>query len=391
MGWGTAVGLGLSYLQNRSNSKKAANQAQQGINTIQNAIPKNIDIGFGNGSFNFSGDGNGNFSSNFNPGLSVAHAPLVHASTIEATLIDPSLIDQQDFTVLDSITAQFDGIKNRYNELDGNVNQLEGVFNDAGALKSKVAPGFSLLRDSRLGAINDAERARTSTLRDSLSRRRIAGSSFAEDTLSRTSAEFAKQRSDAEARTILEEIDATTNILNFQSEVVGRAASIINAKLTGQLQATQGASANEQFKLNKQQEANIFNASQEQSADIFNASQEQSADIFNANAQNTASLANAQNALAAAQINIQAEIAAMNAAFSLTQTAIAQTSALAGSLANANAAVVETLTHENDNQLEILGAGIGLLGGQSNDNTPTTSTGAGQDTEFGKALSALGG
>jgi len=358
MATGAAIGLtALGLFQNQQASKKAAGIARRNSEAAAAAIPKNINVGFPTGSFSFENLGNGNFNSSLNAGLSAAVAPIIHAMTI-----NPSLIGKQDFSVLDSINETFGDISNRFNQLDNNVEQLGGLFDETNQLKTVVKPGFSKVRSARLGQINNAESNRTSNLRDSLARRRISGSSFAEDTLSRTSAEFAQQRADTEAKTILEEIDATSKLLTFQNEIVTRAASIINAKLSGQLQAASEQAGNERFKITKNQET-----------DMFNATQEQNANLFNANAQNVASIENARNELTAQSINIQSEVAAMNAAFGFTQAAMNAVTGLSGALTTANESLLGVLGDHNQNTLEIIGAGAGIAAAERGGDKPKTT------------------
>lgn len=106
------------------------------------------------------------------------------------------------------------------NERAGLVATLAGLFpqqaNFLAGLRSQVTPGFSALREAKLGQIESARQRATSNLRDNLSRRRIMGSSFAGDALSRAEAEFAQQKERVEAETFLQELEATQQL--FQAE-----------------------------------------------------------------------------------------------------------------------------------------------------------------------------
>ena len=97
-----------------------------------------------------------------------------------------------------------------------------------GALRPMVAPGFSQLReslgrnrDARLASIEDARSRATGDLRENLSRRRVLGSSFAGDALSRTDAEFQRERDRViaetgvqEAATYLQELESTKALIS---------------------------------------------------------------------------------------------------------------------------------------------------------------------------------
>lgn len=106
----------------------------------------------------------------------------------------------------------------RTSAIQGISDASQGLSNDLGGLLARVQPGFSDVRNARLAAIENNRRRTLGNLRDNLSRRRISGSSFALDALSRAEAEFAQQSSNAEAQSILEELDATSTLLTRKTE-----------------------------------------------------------------------------------------------------------------------------------------------------------------------------
>lgn len=77
-----------------------------------------------------------------------------------------------------------------------------------GDMIPKLDAGYGDITKARVQAIQDAGRASGSDLRSNLARRRVTGSSFGNDAIARNQAEFAKQESDARARSYLEELDA---------------------------------------------------------------------------------------------------------------------------------------------------------------------------------------
>lgn len=100
----------------------------------------------------------------------------------------------------------------------GLVGRIAGGFGDLaselGLLRSKVAPGISELRASRLAEIEDARNRSIGDLRENLQRRRVLGSSFGNDAISRAESEFAGHRERVAAESTLAELEATNNIIN---------------------------------------------------------------------------------------------------------------------------------------------------------------------------------
>ena len=86
-------------------------------------------------------------------------------------------------------------------------------------LEKQVTPGFGRLTQARVNAIGDARRRTIGDLRENLSRRRILGSSFANDAETRASAEFAKLEEEARAQSFLEELDLSSRLIDRQTEL----------------------------------------------------------------------------------------------------------------------------------------------------------------------------
>lgn len=145
--------------------------------------------------------------------------------------------------------------------------QLAGQFvGQADRLSALVGPGLANLRQVRLNQIDDAARRAIGNLRDNLQRRRVFGSSFANDALARAELEAGRQRAAAEAQTFqdaitldqqesdlrrraivaqLSDLDAAANI---GLELSGRASTVLqqNAALRAQI-ATANAQGAGQF------------------------------------------------------------------------------------------------------------------------------------------------
>lgn len=88
----------------------------------------------------------------------------------------------------------------------GTADELRGVL-------PQIAPGFSNFRKAQLDRIRDARLRTVGNLSETLSRRRVRGSSFADDSIARTEAEFSRQEADTEAATRLEELRLTTQYI----------------------------------------------------------------------------------------------------------------------------------------------------------------------------------
>lgn len=317
MSYGAAIAVVGSALiggsKSNSASKRAARQAQANREFIQSQIPKTITTDFGFGQFNFENLGDGNFTS------SITGSP---------GHVEPHFISAPDFSDLRGLSDQFGALSEQYNALDGDIKALRGIRRDARDLRPLVAPGFSKLRDARLNAIEDARSATTSNLKESLARRRVSGSSFGNDALSRTQAEFSKQKSQAEAQTILEELDATLQILDFERTVTGQISQTLVAKLTGQQNSLAG-----------QAQIAQFIAGTEFATDQFNAAAAQHADAT----------------------NIGIDLAMMQAAFGGTQMALDHIARLTSALNGASAVETEATIRRGERQAETVGAVGGAL------------------------------
>jgi hypothetical protein len=106
----------------------------------------------------------------------------------------------------------------------GLVSNLAGGFGgeaDALArLRSRIQPGFSDLRASRLKEIEDARTAAIGNLRENMARRRVQGSSFGQDALARAELEFGQAREKTAAESMLQELEASNQLI--QQEFAAR-------------------------------------------------------------------------------------------------------------------------------------------------------------------------
>lgn len=91
---------------------------------------------------------------------------------------------------------------------------------DIGELRQEVRPGFSAFREAGLGQLRNERDATVGNLRESLSRRGVLGSSFGQDVVGRTRAEFGQKRAQFAAQTTLQEMEATRNLIQFESQLI---------------------------------------------------------------------------------------------------------------------------------------------------------------------------
>lgn len=103
------------------------------------------------------------------------------------------------------------------------ANTFTGLADATGGLRSRVAPGVSDLRAARLAEIEDARSSAVGNLRENLARRRVLGSSFGADAVSRAEAEFGRERDRVAAESFLQELELTNNLL--QQEFTARRAA----------------------------------------------------------------------------------------------------------------------------------------------------------------------
>ena len=94
-----------------------------------------------------------------------------------------------------------------------------------GGLLEQVSPGFSQFRQAGLDRLAGSERRAIGDLRENLARRRVAGSSFASDAISRARAEFGQQRAEFEAETMLRELAETERLITARTQELQAAAA----------------------------------------------------------------------------------------------------------------------------------------------------------------------
>lgn len=139
-------------------------------------------------------------------------------------------------------------------------------------LRARVAPGMSDLRSVRLQEIENARRSSVSNLRDNLARRRVLGSSFADDAMQRAEIGFAQEKERVQAETFLQEIDLTNQFIQQEYDLQRSEFStqLNELNLQADLAANLTAQANDVLKTNASLQADLAMGSANYRANILN-------------------------------------------------------------------------------------------------------------------------
>lgn len=104
----------------------------------------------------------------------------------------------------------------------GLVQNVAGQFGNQadalGGLRARLTPGFSDLRTARLAEVENARTNAIGNLRENMARRRVLGSSFGQDALTRAEVEFGQQKDKVAAESLLQEIEGTQMLINQEFE-----------------------------------------------------------------------------------------------------------------------------------------------------------------------------
>lgn len=136
------------------------------------------------------------------------------------------------------------------------IPQLNNIFGQdrskIDAIMAQVEPGYGALTDARVNAIRDKAMSSGSDLRGNLARRRVLGSSFGNDAMTRNDAEFAKQEAEARAASFLEELDVKTKLIDRQLETNLDEINGVNSFINSAFSFERAADENQLNELNKQ-------------------------------------------------------------------------------------------------------------------------------------------
>lgn len=99
-------------------------------------------------------------------------------------------------------------------------NRFGRGLSDLDSLRSEVRPGFGRFTEAGVRSIRNARKSALGNIRDQLSRRRVLGSSFGQDTVGRTAREFGEAEDKVRAQSILQEIAQTSGLLKQESDQI---------------------------------------------------------------------------------------------------------------------------------------------------------------------------
>lgn len=120
-------------------------------------------------------------------------------------------------------------------EASGQLQSLQQALGAQGAdlkaLLPLVEPGFGRLTEAGVNTIQGRARSSIGNLRDNLARRRIAGSSFATDALSRAEAEFAQEEANFRAQSFLQELQLKTELINQSAAATSKQFEVAIAQM----------------------------------------------------------------------------------------------------------------------------------------------------------------
>lgn len=98
--------------------------------------------------------------------------------------------------------------------IDNIIATTEARAGEFRGLREQVRPGFGRLTEARVNTIRDAGKRRVGSLRAELSKRRVLGSRFAEDQITSTELDFAREEETARAEAFLQELGVTAELIN---------------------------------------------------------------------------------------------------------------------------------------------------------------------------------
>lgn len=94
-----------------------------------------------------------------------------------------------------------------------------------GGLLPKVAPGVSALRRARLEDLGNIRRRTVGDIRENLARRRVLGSSFAQDAVARAELGFTQEADRIRAESFMQELNLTMSLIEQQTRELQSAAA----------------------------------------------------------------------------------------------------------------------------------------------------------------------
>lgn len=157
------------------------------------------------------------------------------------------------------------GTEERRGALRNLVSGFRGRAEEFRGLRDQVTPGFGRLTRERVEAIRNAGQRTVGNLREDLSRRRVAGSSFASREIASVEQSFAQQEELARAESFLGELDLTRQLISdeFDATIGGAQVLVDQFNLDSTLAANLSNAASAQVNANLAAQAEIAQANDE--------------------------------------------------------------------------------------------------------------------------------
>lgn len=135
-----------------------------------------------------------------------------------------------------ALLGQRDTLTGLRGELAGLRPGFAGLRGDIRALREDVRPGIGRITRSRVQALRGLGESAVGSLREELARRRVAGSSFAEQEIGSLRAQFAREEDRVRAESFLQEMEATNDLILQELGVLGAEGDVIGQETAIALQ-----------------------------------------------------------------------------------------------------------------------------------------------------------
>ena len=144
-------------------------------------------------------------------------------------------------TSAQELGSRYQDLGSRYRSgFDPYRTQFSNLGGDIAALRGKVTPGMSQLRQAQLNRVEDARLRGRSDLRSQMNLRNISGTPFATSALGGFEAEMGRTAADVEGQSFLQEMAMTQGLIDREAAMGMNAAKMLETALAGESGAFAG-------------------------------------------------------------------------------------------------------------------------------------------------------
>lgn len=145
---------------------------------------------------------------------------------------DPSALEKKLVSGVESLTSRLRSVLPKSiaasrGGIQEGLSRSQLLRSDIASLREGLEPGFGRLSKERQQAIRDARDEAVGNLRESLSRRRVLGSSFADDAVARTELAFGREAGLAAAETFMQEALLQGDLLALDAQALGQQTQLL--------------------------------------------------------------------------------------------------------------------------------------------------------------------